>query len=87
MYNLLTCQPPPFLFVRKLIEGEDNRLSTMVQNLAIAGGLPLAASVNMCTGGISDTSASQPPQRSDSEISDLEEQGTKTSKRKTVLIR
>ncbi|XP_003971683.1 notochord granular surface isoform X1 [Takifugu rubripes] len=72
---------------RKLIEGEDSRLSSIVQTLAIEGGLPLAASVSMCTGGISDTLASQPPQRSDSKISDLEEQGTKTSKRKTVLIR
>ncbi|XP_056871978.1 notochord granular surface isoform X1 [Takifugu flavidus] len=72
---------------RKLIEGEDSRLSSMVQTLAIEGGLPLAASVSMGTGGISDTLASQPPQRSDSKISDLEEQGTKTSKRKTVLIR
>ncbi|KAG7220775.1 hypothetical protein INR49_032018 [Caranx melampygus] len=33
---------------RKLIEGEDSRLSTMVQNLSLTGGLRLTSTVNTC---------------------------------------
>lgn len=82
------------MFVRKLIEVEDSRLSSMVQNLAITGGAHLAASVSMCDGAISDSDTSSPTasskqdkQSNDSKVSDPEEQGTKTSERKTVLIR
>lgn len=92
MYNLLKLQTPPCLFVRKLIEGEDGRLSSMVQTLSITGALPLAANVSMCAGAISDSDTSTPtatPQQdkpsNDTKIS--EKQGTKTSETKTVLIR
>lgn len=80
-YDLLHLKP---LFVRKLIEGEDSRLSSM----------DLAASASMCAGTISgsDNSAPRATSKQDkpsngSKMSDSEEQGTKTSKSKTVLIR
>lgn len=82
------------LFVRKLIEGEDSRLSSMVQNLAIAGDAHLVAGVSMCAGASSDSDISAPTATSKqdkppngSKMSDSEVQGTKTSERKTVLIR
>lgn len=66
----------------------------MVQNLALTGGGHLAASVSTCAGAISDSDASAPTatskedkQSNGSKMSDSEEQGTKTSERKTVLIR
>ncbi len=37
---------PLCLFVRKLIEGEDSRLSTMVRNLSLTGGLHLTSSAS-----------------------------------------
>lgn len=37
----------PLLYIRKLIEGEDNRLSTMVQNLSLTGGRHLTSSVSV----------------------------------------
>lgn len=82
------------LFVRKLIEGEDSRLSSMVQNLVIAGGVHPTGSDSMGTGAISDSDTSAPKATSKQDkpinglkMSDSEEQGTKTSERKTVLIR
>lgn len=65
----------------------------MAQNLAVTGGAHLACA-SMCAGAIldSDTSAStaiskQDEQSNGSKTSGSEEQGTKTSERKTVLIR
>lgn len=81
----------PCLFVRKLIEGEDSRLSSMVQTLSVMGDLPLAANVSMCAGALSDSDTSGPtatPQDKPSNDSKMsEKQGTKTSETKTVLIR
>lgn len=66
----------------------------MVQNLAITGVVHLAAGVSMCAGAISDSDASAPTanskedkQSNGSKMLESEEQGTKTSERKTVLIR
>lgn len=44
---------------RKLIEGEDSRLSTMVRNLSLTGGLRLTSSVSMhaASAPVSDSSA------------------------------
>lgn len=81
------------LFVRKLIEGEDSRLSSMVQTLATTGGAHLAAGGGMCAGAVSDSDTSAPTTTEQdkpsngSKVSDPEEQGTKTSETKTVLIR
>ncbi|KAM7368045.1 hypothetical protein PAMP_014298 [Pampus punctatissimus] len=94
---------------RKLIEGEDSRLSTMVRHLSLTGGLPLTSSVSLCAASASvSTSGSPAPERdrvgdttrkeaekspskevasSDTQTgSNLEQQATETSERKTLLI-
>ncbi|KAG8011223.1 Vimentin [Nibea albiflora] len=103
---------------RKLIEGEDLRLSTMVGNLSLTGGLHLTSSSSMCAaspsvsasdssapaatskpdGGPSDKTGSgaekgPSAERPKVEVAssdtqtDLEDQATEMSERKTVLIR
>uniref|UniRef100_A0A8C9ZXP9 Notochord granular surface n=1 Tax=Sander lucioperca TaxID=283035 RepID=A0A8C9ZXP9_SANLU len=83
---------------RKLIEGEDSRLSTMVRNLSLTGGLRLTSSVSMhaASAPVSDSSAPAKAAgaarvevvSSDTQIDgNVEEQATETSERKTVLIR
>lgn len=48
-------EPCVYSLLRKLIEGEDSRLSTMVGNLSLTGGLHLTSSV--CAASPSDSSA------------------------------
>ncbi|XP_035534087.1 notochord granular surface [Morone saxatilis] len=101
---------------RKLIEGEDSRLSTMVQNLSLTGGMHLTSSVGMraTSASASDSSAPATASKLDGALcdssgsraekaagaggarvevassdtqTDLEEQATEVSERKTVLIR
>ncbi|XP_076612890.1 notochord granular surface [Chaetodon auriga] len=99
---------------RKLIEGEDSRLSTMVRNLSLTGGLHLTSGVSMRAASASDSSAPAAISKLDGASSDstrrgaekasgaggarvevassdtktnLEEQATEMSERKTVLIR
>nr|XP_046229200.1 notochord granular surface isoform X2 [Scatophagus argus] len=103
---------------RKLIEGEDSRLSTMVQNLSLSGGLHLSSCVSMhaasASSSVSDSSApvaiskvdvasgdsasseaEKTPGAGSAEVeaassdmqTDLGEQATEMSERKTVLIR
>ncbi|XP_030260976.1 notochord granular surface isoform X1 [Sparus aurata] len=81
---------------RKLIEGEDSRLSTTVQNLSLTGGLQLTTSVSLCAASASDSSATAAAlklneARDESTISRAEaaseEQSIEMSERKTVLIR
>lgn len=64
----------------------------MVQNLVTAGGVHLTDSVSMGTISDSDTSAPKASSKQDkpsngSKMSDSEEQGTKTSERKSILVR
>uniref|UniRef100_A0A3Q4BJD7 IF rod domain-containing protein n=1 Tax=Mola mola TaxID=94237 RepID=A0A3Q4BJD7_MOLML len=66
---------------RKLIDGEDNRLSTMVQDLSLTRGLSLKSSDR--THGASASESSKVP----GALTDLEGQATERSERKTVLIR
>lgn len=87
VYNVLKSQTPLCLFVRKLIEGEDSRLSSMVQNLSVIGGLHHAVGVSTVSDSGTSGPTEQDKQSMDSKMSDSEEQGTKTSERKTVLIR
>lgn len=44
---------------RKLIEGEDSRLSTMVHNLSLIGGLPLTSSVSLQSASSSPAATSE----------------------------
>lgn len=101
-------------FGRKLIEGEDSRLSTMVRNQSLTGGLRLTSSVHVASGLASDSpapAATSKVEESPSGTSSgrdekapggrrvevassdtqtdcsLEEQATKKTERKTVLIR
>ncbi|KAI3363768.1 hypothetical protein L3Q82_001387 [Scortum barcoo] len=86
---------------RKLIEGEDSRLSTMVRNLSLTGGLHLTSGTRMCaaSASVSESSAAAATSEIDGAPSDMssgraekapdagEEQATEMSERKTVLIR
>ncbi|KAM7395570.1 hypothetical protein PAMA_007034 [Pampus argenteus] len=101
---------------RKLIEGEDSRLSTMVSHLSLTGGLPLTSSVGLCAASASLSASYSPAPAAVSERyrvgdttskgakkalsasrtqvassdaqtgSNLEEQATETSERRTLLI-
>lgn len=104
--------------LRKLIEGEDSRLSTMVQNLSLTRGLDLTSSVSVRasagSASVSDSSApaaavkldgtpgdssgssaekmagtgeAQVKMAASETLTDLEEQATEMSERRTVLIR
>ncbi|XP_041660522.1 notochord granular surface isoform X2 [Cheilinus undulatus] len=83
---------------RKLIEGEDSRLSTMVHNLSLSGALHLtssthaAMSASVCNSSSGSDGNSKPDgvlgaggASSDSHMVS-EEQATETSERKTLLI-
>uniref|UniRef100_A0A3P8WT47 Notochord granular surface n=1 Tax=Cynoglossus semilaevis TaxID=244447 RepID=A0A3P8WT47_CYNSE len=86
---------------RKLIEGEDSRLSDMVGHLCLTGGLSITSSgstrvVSASASGTSgDSTASQPIPKLNIPHSDtntqteggIVEQATETSERKTLLIR
>ncbi|XP_041815168.1 notochord granular surface [Chelmon rostratus] len=99
---------------RKLIEGEDSHLSTLVRNLSLTGGLHLTSSVGMRAASASNNSAPAAISKLDGAPGDstgsgaekalsagqarvevvssdtqtnLEEQATEMSERKTVLIR
>eukprot|EP00064_Thunnus_orientalis_P003784 superscaffoldBa00000323_g3795 len=82
---------------RKLIEGEDSRLSTTVRHLSLTGALPLTSSVNLhaasaSVSAVGDTArkgAEKAPSASGDTQTDgnLEKQATETSERKTLLIR
>ncbi|XP_042247284.1 notochord granular surface isoform X1 [Thunnus maccoyii] len=82
---------------RKLIEGEDSRLSTTVLHLSLTGALPLTSTVNLhaasaSVSAVGDTArkgAEKAPSASGDTQTDgnLEKQATETSERKTLLIR
>lgn len=92
-----------YLFIRKLIEGEDSRLSTMAYNLSLTGDKHLTASVSVSTtsssglvSALESSSTIAATSKADGAKAasvdtqtdgSLEEQAIEMSERKTVLIR
>ena len=75
-------------FGRKLIEGEDSRLSTTVRHLSLTGGLPLTSSVNLHAASDSVSTIGDTTSKGvEKAPSNLEKQATEKSERKTLLIR
>ncbi|KAF7658367.1 hypothetical protein LDENG_00013410 [Lucifuga dentata] len=99
---------------RKLIEGEDSRLSSMVRHLSLIGGLPLTSGASTHAASVSASASDSPAATATPEVdtshhsttssvtvtdkarvevsssesqTDMEEQATQMSERKTVLIR